>query len=411
MQSTERPVFLDRRTPPQLITLVLLAGLSALSMNVFLPSLPNMTAYFQTDYALMQLSVSAYLGGTGVLQLVIGPLSDRYGRRPVILWALAIFLLATIGCLLAPDAESFLVFRMIQTTIATGMVLSRAIVRDMVPADRAASMIGYVTMGMAMVPMAAPALGGYLDALFGWQANFAILLVLGLVVAAVVWFDLGETNSHRSASFTAQIRDYPELFGSRRFWGYALTAAFASGAFFAFLGGAPFVATSFFGLGPAALGLYFGIVSLGYVIGNFVSGRYSVRFGINRMMMAGGSITLAGLLASTGLLLAGLVHPLVFFGFMFAVGLGNGMVLPNANAGMVSVRPQLAGSASGLGGAIMLGGGAALAALTGVILTEGSGPYPLLWLMSATAALAVLTTAWIIRVERLAGPLRIAGPH
>lgn len=411
MQDASPSTFFDRKSPPHLITLVLLAGLSALSMNVFLPSLPNMTEYFDTDYGLMQLSVSAYLGVTGVLQLVIGPLSDRYGRRPVILWSFAIFLLATLGCLLAREVETFLVFRMIQTAIATGMVLSRAIVRDMVPAERAASMIGYVTMGMAMVPMAAPALGGYLDSLFGWQANFAILLLLGLVVAVVVWFDLGETNAHKSASFTAQIRDYPELVGSRRFWGYALAAAFASGAFFAFLGGAPFVATSFFGLGPAALGLYFGIVSLGYVIGNFVSGRFSVRLGINRMMLAGGAVTLAGLVASTGLLAAGLVHPLTFFGFMFAVGLGNGMVLPNANAGMVSVRPQLAGSASGLGGSIMLGGGAALAALTGVILTEGSGPYPLLALMIATAVLAVATTLYIIRVERLAGPIEVRAHH
>lgn len=408
MQDAAPVTFFDRTTPPHLMTLVLLAGLSALSMNVFLPSLPNMTEYFQTEYALMQLSVSAYLGVTGVLQLVIGPLSDRYGRRPVILWAFAIFVVATIGCLLATSVETFLFFRMTQTSIAAGMVLSRAIVRDMVPADRAASMIGYVTMGMAMVPMAAPALGGYLDALFGWQANFSILLILGAVVGVVVWFDLGETNRHRSESMLAQVRDYPELFGSRRFWGYALTAAFASGAFFAFLGGAPWVATHYFGLGPAALGLYFGIVSLGYVIGNFVSGRYSVRLGINRMMLTGGAISVAGLVVSTGLLSAGLEHPMTFFGFMFGVGLGNGMVLPNANAGMVSVRPQLAGSASGLGGSIMLGGGAALAALTGVILTEGSGPYPLLALMIATSVLAVATTLYIIRVERLAGPLDIA---
>ncbi len=407
MSSLPRVRFLDRSTPPHILTLVLLAGLSALSMNVFLPSLPNMTAYFNTNYALMQLSVSAYLGLTGFLQLMIGPVSDRYGRRPVILVAIAIFLLATLGCLLATSVETFLFFRMLQTAIATGLVLSRAIVRDIVPANRAASMIGYVTMGMSLVPMIAPAIGGYLDDLFGWQANFSILLVVGVIVAVVIWFDLGETNRNRATSFTAQMRDYPELFTSRRFWGYCLTATFASGAFFAFLGGAPFVATNFFGLNASSLGLYFGIVSLGYMGGNFLSGRFSVYVGINRMILYGSTVTLVGVSASLVLLLAGATHPLSFFGFMLFVGLGNGMVLPNSNAGMLSVRPQLAGSAAGLGGAIMLGGGASLAAVTGALLTPESGPFPLLYVMVATAVASLLATAWIIHVARMAGPLDV----
>lgn len=410
MSDLPQTKFLDRSTPPHIVTLVLLAGLAALSMNIFLPSLPNMAEYFQADYALIQLSVSLYLGVTGALQLVIGPVSDRYGRRPVILAGLVIFMLATIGCLLASTVETFLIFRMIQTGIATGMVLSRAIVRDIVPTDQAASMIGYVTMGMSIVPMAAPALGGYLDELFGWQANFSMLLFLGAAIGALIWFDLGETNLNPSPSFMAQVRDYPELFGSRRFWGYALTAAFASGSFFAFLGGAPFIGTTFFGLSSSGLGIYFGIVSLGYMTGNFISGRYSTRFGINRMMLYGAIVTLFGLCLSLLALALGATHPLHFFGYMITVGIGNGMVLPNANAGMLSVRPQLAGSASGLGGAIMLLGGASLAALSGVILTPGSGPYPLLYLMIATSVLAIVTIAYIMKVARQAGPLGSAPP-
>lgn len=130
-------------TPPHITTLVLLAGIGALSMNIFLPSLAAMAEYFETDYALVQLSISAYLGVIGVLQLIIGPLSDRYGRRPVMLWALAIFTLSTLGCLFAESIEVFLFFRALQAAVAAGIVLSRAIVRDMVPANEAASMIGY----------------------------------------------------------------------------------------------------------------------------------------------------------------------------------------------------------------------------------------------------------------------------
>ena len=405
MNNISNTRYFDKTTPPHITTLVLLSGLSALSMNVFLPSLPNMTDYFQTDYALMQLSISLYLALTGLLQLLIGPLSDRYGRRPVILTGIAVFLFASIGCLLATSVEMFLFFRMIQAGIAIGMVLSRAIVRDIVPANQAASMIGYVTMGMSLVPMLAPALGGYLDDMFGWQANFAILLLMGVGVAVILWFDLGETNRYKSTSFTQQMREYPELVRSRRFWGYCLSAAFASGSFFAFLGGAPFVGTYVFGLSAAELGLYFGFVSIGYLIGNYLSGRYSARVGITKMLYFGTLIMLFGVLASALVQAFGISHPFSFFGFMLFVGIGNGMVLPNSNAGLVSVRPKLAGSASGLGGAIQLGGGAALAALSGAILDQETGAFPLLFLMIATSVLTLLTIFYIMWVDRISGPL------
>ena len=172
------------------------------------------------------------------------------------------------------------------------------------------------------------------------------------------------------------------------------------------------MSVSFFKLSASELGVYFGFVSLGYLSGNYVSGRYSRRYGINKMMLYGAVITLTGLLVSLVLFYAGSTHPISFFGFMLTVGLGNGMTLPNSNAGMVSVRPQLAGSASGLGGAIMLGGGASLAALTGALLTDDSGPYPLLYLMILTATFAVATIIYIMRVEAKAGPLeeRIGEP-
>ena len=152
MENPPKVRFLDQTTPPHIVTLILLAGLSALAMNVFLPSLPKMTAHFETEYRVMQLSVAIYLAVNAALQIVIGPISDKFGRRPVILWGVALFLLATLGCIFAPNITVFLAFRMCQAVIVTAMVLSRAVVRDMVPQDQAASMIGYVTMGVAVVP-------------------------------------------------------------------------------------------------------------------------------------------------------------------------------------------------------------------------------------------------------------------
>jgi DHA1 family bicyclomycin/chloramphenicol resistance-like MFS transporter len=391
--------FLDRTTPPHIVTLILITGLGALSMNIFLPSLPAMTTFFETEYRVMQLSVSLYLGVNAILQVAIGPISDRFGRRPVIFWGFALFLLATVGCLLAPTIEVFLLFRMMQAVVVVGLVLGRAVVRDMNDAENAASQIGYVTMGMAVVPMIGPAIGGVLDQALGWQANFWLLLIVGAAILALVHRDLGETARTTSTSFAAQFREYPELLASRRFWGYCACAAFTSGAFFSYLGGAPFVGSEVFGLSAAQVGLYFGAPALGYFFGNGISGRYSKTLGINRMILIGSLVTVVGLGASLLLFLAGLHTPLVFFGFTTFVGLGNGMVLPNATSGMLSVRPHLAGTASGLGGAIMLGGGASLSALAGVVLTGGNSAYPLLFMMLTTSVLGVAAILYTIRRE------------
>jgi DHA1 family bicyclomycin/chloramphenicol resistance-like MFS transporter len=374
--------------------------MAALSMNIFLPSLPGMTAYFDTTYAIMNLSISMYLAFTALLQLFIGPISDRVGRRPVVLVSFVIFFIATIGCLLSTSIEVFLFFRMLQAFIVTGMVLSRAIVRDIVDDKKAASMIGYVTMGMAMVPMFAPAIGGFLNDLFGWKANFSMLLFIGIIIAALAYFDLGETNNNISKGFSKQFKEYPELFKSKRFWAYSFTTVFASGSFFSFIGGAPFVSTNSFELSSSAFGIYFGVTTLGYVVGSFISGKFSERFGIHFMLLQGSWITALGLLLSLFIFWLGFGSATVFFGCMILAGVGNGMVLPNANAGLLSVRPSLAGSASGIGGAIMLGGGAFLAYLAGLISTEQAGPYPLMYLMIFTAFAALFIVRYIIFLER-----------
>lgn len=397
MANAPKVRFLDRTTPPHIATLILMAGVGALSLNVFLPSLPSMADHFGVDYALMQLSVSAYLATTAFVQIAIGPISDRYGRRPVVIVTVSIFILASLGAIFAPNFTTFLVCRLLQTAIATGFVMSRAIVRDMVPQAQAASMIGYVTMGMSVVPMIGPAVGGVLDEAFGWQASFWMLAGGGLTLLILVFFDQGETFTRREGGFAAQVREYPDLLTSQRFWGYCLAAAFASGAFFAYLGGAPFVGSDVFGMDPAELGLYFGAPAIGYLVGNGLSGRYSVQIGVNRMVLLGAGLTVLGMSLLLLLDLAGFAHPTVFFGFMIFIGLGNGILLPNANAGMLSVRPALAGAAAGLGGAFMIGGGAALSVIAGFILGPGTGARPLIVLMLLTTLASVACAFWVIR--------------
>ncbi|SPF78322.1 Bicyclomycin resistance protein [Pseudoprimorskyibacter insulae] len=382
----------------------MMSGLSALVMNIFLPSLPAMTEYFDTSYRLLQLSVAVYLGVNAVLQILIGPLSDKFGRRPVILWGAVIFCLATIGCLFSTNAYVFLLFRMCQAAIVTSMVLSRAVVRDIYPANQAASMIGYVTMGMSVVPMVGPVIGGMLGDAFGWKANFVLLLVLGIALIGLVWKDLGETKSRSSLSLRQQFLEYPELLASPRFWGYALSAALSSGSFFAYMGGAPFIGTDVFGLSPTELGLYFGAPAVGYFFGNWASGKYSARVGIDRMVLIGALVVALGLIVLAGIFALGAGSALAFFGLMTTVGLGNGLTIPNATTGALSVRPKLAGTASGLAGAIMIGGGAALSALAGLMLHPGTGAWPLIWIMLITSLCGILAILMVmVRSKRLGG--------
>ena len=411
-QSSSRPGFedfpparlFDRTSPPHVLTLVLMAGLSALTMNIYLPSLPGMAEDFGAPYHLMQMSVSLYLALSALLQIVVGPLSDLYGRRPVMLWSGAVFLIATLGTILAPDVTVFLICRMLQASIVTGMVLSRTVVRDTVPEDRAASVLGYVTIGIAMVPMVGPVVGGFLDHAFGWRASFMALFVGGVGVQVLAWADMGETNRTRSASFAAQMRLYPRLLRSQRFWGFAIAAMMSSGAFFAYLGGAPFVGAEVFGMTSSQVGIFFALPALGYAGGNFLTGRFAARLGTVRMVLAGVLVQLIGLAVLCALSVVGVMSAGIFFGLIaLAVGIGNGLTMPNASAGMMSVRPELAGSASGLGGALAIGGGAGLSAIAGVLLVPGTSELPLLALMLASAAGALVAIGWGVRRTRQLG--------
>ena len=392
MAKFPKPVFLNRETQPSMLMLVLLASISALAMNSFLPSLPNMAEHFGSSTALMGLSVGVYLGTSAIFQILVGPLSDRIGRRTVSLWALIIFSVVSISCVYAPNTFVFMFLRALQAIAACTFVVARAIVRDTTETQASGSKIAYISMGTAICPMFGPALGGLLDGWFGWEANFWFIGGLGFFILLIAYFDLGETVPENTQGFRQQFSEYPELLLSRRFWGYCLASAFGAGAFFAYLGGGPFVGSIVYNLSPEMLGLYFGAPAIGYFFGNFLSGRFTIRFGIDAMILWGLWIIFFGLSLSMVCSYVGYGTVETFFGFMIFVGLGNGLTIPNATAGMLSVRPHLAGTASGLGGAMMIAIGAALSTLAGAFLIPGSNEMPLLMLMwfSSLSGVAVI---------------------
>lgn len=360
-----------------ILLLVTVAAVSPLGINLYLPSMPGMARALAVDYAAIQFTLSVYIAAVAVGQLLIGPISDRYGRRPVLLGGLTLFVLGSALCLVAPNIHVLVAGRIIQALGGcTGIALSRAIVRDLYDRDHAASMIGYVTMGTAVAPMVAPTIGGVLEAAFDWRAGFAFLTLFGIGALCATYYRLHETAPRVgvASSPSALARDYGLLLRSRLFWGYALTASGTAAAFFAFVGGGAYVVINLMGKTPVEYGMYFALVTLGYILGNFGSGRFAARVGPSRMVHTGLVIAMAAAFVMAGLYAAGVSHPLAIFLPMLLLALGNGLTLPSCIAGAVSVKPEIAGSASGLSGSIQMGVGAVVATVVGMQLQGSAWP-------------------------------------
>jgi DHA1 family bicyclomycin/chloramphenicol resistance-like MFS transporter len=385
---------------PHLVTLILLTSVAVMSLNIFLPSLGGIAEEFGVSYTLVALSISAFLLVSAVLQLIMGPLSDRYGRRPVLLVGLVVFVIASLGCALSQDVWAFLGFRMLQGGVVSGMVLGRAIVRDVYAPQEAAKRIAQIGAAMALAPLIAPLVGGILDSLFGWRSVFYLLALSGAAVFVLCWADLGETNQLKQASFAAQFRAYPEVLRSGSFWAYSGVLVFSLGGFYAYLAGAPLVGEEIFDLSTATVGLMMGATAVGFLMGNLVTTRLGARFGSLRLILWGRWLSMLGCLVAALLMALGLLHPGVMFAGAVALGLGNGLTLPGANVGVMSVAPHLAGSASGLSGAVGVVIGAVLTPLVSTLVAGENGAEMLMLSMAACGALALLSAWKVAQLER-----------
>jgi DHA1 family bicyclomycin/chloramphenicol resistance-like MFS transporter len=387
-----RPPAVQPIAKPSFIALLIaIAAVSPLGINVYLPSMPAMARALGVDFATIQLTLSLYLAAMALGQLIIGPLSDRFGRRPVLLIGLSVFIIGSFICFVAQNVGVLIFGRVVQAVGGTsGITLSRAIVRDLYGRNQVASMIGYVTMGMAVAPMIAPTIGGVLATLFGWRACFAFLMAFGSLALLFAFWRLSETNRHRESAETARqlVQGYASLFRSRLFWGYTLTTSFISAVFFAFVAGAPYVMIELMGRSPAEYGMYFAIVPSGYILGNFLSGRFAGRMGPNRMILAGTFMVLISIAVMAAAFGTGFVHPAALFGPTFLVGAGNGLVLPSGTAGAISVKPDLAGAAAGLAGSCQIGFGALVAPLIGAALDTTAWPLITVMAISSLCAIA-----------------------
>lgn len=374
---------------PPLLILVLATAIGGISLNIFIPSMPGLARYFATDIATVQLTLTLYLAGIAAGQLVYGPLSDHYGRRPLMLAGLGLYAAAALAASLAQSIDVLILGRIVQALGGcAGIVITRAIIRDVYDRDRGASVLGYVTMAMTIAPAMAPVIGGYLDHWIGWRAGLWVLTAYGALLLVACVFYLPETlkDPQPTIGFGPVLRSYRVLLRLRAFVGYALGTGFSTTCFFSFLAGAPYLMIEVLERPPSDYGVWFVIVSLGYFVGNFLSGKLSRRFGVERMVAVGTAMVLLG---AFGMLAHALILPLapagIFVPAMF-VAMGNGVGQPNGIAGAISVDPTRAGAASGVVGFLQMALGAVGTMVVGHTLGSTLLPVALVIAASAVAS-------------------------
>ncbi|MBT5570960.1 MAG: multidrug effflux MFS transporter [Alphaproteobacteria bacterium] len=382
-----------------IVVLAIITALGPMAMQIILPVLPVMQVAFDVPAATVQYALSLALFTIAFSTLIYGPASDRYGRRPVLVVGLVIFVLGSGIAAVAPSIEIVILGRIIQAVGgAAGMVLSRAIIRDLFDRDAAARLMAYMITALVVAPMISPLIGGLLNDAFDWRAIFIFAGVLGALVLILALPKVPETLEKGSEiqSFRGMLGGFAVLLRVPRFLGYAGQVGFGMGMFMAFLGAAPFVMINVLERPPTEFGLFFMMVSAGFMMGSFLTGRFGQRLGMDRMMRIGSGLAVILGAVMLGLVLAGIWTPWSIFLPGAGMALANGLAMPNAQAGAVSISPRFAGTASGLIAFLQMLVGAGFAQLAGIV--QDDTPIPMAVLMLSASVLAFLCSVFLTRV-------------
>jgi DHA1 family bicyclomycin/chloramphenicol resistance-like MFS transporter len=361
-----------------LLLLVAMTGVAPISLYMLVPALPVLATAFGRDISIAQMTVSLYMVGIACSQIIMGPLSDRFGRRPVLLAGLGLMVAASAACIFADTLPQLIAARFLQALGgATGMVVSRAIIRDLYSRERIGAMISLVIAVMMIAQMLSPLTGGLLETAFGWRAIFYVITAASLVIAVAIAFALPETRRDRGEAGGFR-GDVGSLFKSRAFVGYLLCQVLASQIIFTFAGAGPYVVVTQMGRSGAEYGAWFAITGLAYLIGNLFCVRFAPRHTLEKLIWFGLALQFLGSLLNLVWGIAGLNQaPSWLFGTQMLVMFANAFVMSNSAAGAISVRPEAAGTASGAMGFLQMGIGSLFSQFGAYLGGHFATPVPL----------------------------------
>jgi len=384
-----------------MITLASITLIGPLAIHMFLPVLPVVKNAFVISDSLAGLTFSITLFVMGFVTLVYGSLSDRYGRRPVLLASLALFVVGSVASALATTVAWLVAGRMLQAVGAGGgATLARAIARDAFGTDRLVKAIAYLQMAYTLGPMLAPLAGGLMLDAAGWRGVPWLAAAIGLVISAAVVAVLHETHKaeHRTRGGSV-LADYAKLFSHARFTCYVLQSGFSTGTFFAMGAAASFLMKDYLGRSASEFGAFFMLFPVGFLTGNFLSSKLSHRFSIETMVMAGASLNMIASAIQAALLLSGHVTPLAIFVPGMLTTLGQGLALPNGQVGAIRVMPSLAGTAAGIGVFFQMFLGAVFAEMYTLLADGTPVPMVITCLTASVLSLATGIVPYAMRVR------------
>jgi len=378
-----------------LLTLIGVSAVGPMALNGVLPAATVVMNELSTNFETAQLVLTMFLLASLVSQLVMGPLADQRGRRPVMLLNLIIFVIGSALCAVAPTIEWLLFGRFVQGVgVAACVFLPRTIVRDIYSAGKAASVIGYMTTAMMIAPMFGPAMGGWITDNYSWRFMYWGLFILGVFLLLAAFFyqketlaslqiGVEKTDGHKKPGF---LKASGVLLKDRRFLSVALMQTGAVGVYYAFLSGGPYVGIESRGMSASSYGAWFSMVAVGYISGNFAAGRLSERLGVERMILIGAIPFSLGILLFW--VLYALDHPVGLFLPMLILAFSNGMSLPSMITVAMSIRPTLAASASGLAGSAQTAFAVILSLVSGYLIPFGD--YWMQVLLTLSARLKII---------------------
>jgi DHA1 family bicyclomycin/chloramphenicol resistance-like MFS transporter len=340
-----------RRDRAPFVLIVAITACGTLGMHLIIPALPDTARAFSVSPSMIQLTITLYLIGLAIGQLVYGPISDRFGRRPVLLAGLTLFTLSGIATTAASNAWTLVIARILQSIGAcSGLVLGRAIVRDSAAPDRAAAQFAMLTLVMSAAPAIAPVLGGYATAWIGWRAAFALLAIIGGTTLVFAVLLLPETNALQASPRVSPLVGSLRLFRSRAFRGFVLGGACTTTSFYAFMAASPFILIDLLDQPAEHVGLYYLLLMAGVAGGSLLANRIAGRIGHGVALRVANGVAIAGAACFMLTDLTGWVNVVTIIAPIVVFMVGAGMASPFALSGAVSVNPHAIGAASGLYG-------------------------------------------------------------